>query len=383
MNKQALFEARTGGYHVYRIPGIAVTPGGVVLATAEARTGTGGDWDANDIVMRRSADGGSRWEEQRVIVECADFGRGPASNFCLIPDSELGCTHALFCHDYARVFYSRSEDDGRTFCPPREITDVVLRYRDRYRWRVVATGPGHGIKTASGRLIVPAWLSAGSGQEFGPGRRGHRPSVVGGLYSDDGGKSWQTTDIVARNRQNVPYGSSTAAVINPSETIAVELSDGQILFNIRSESAPHKRLVSISQNGATGWSTPRFDDDLVEPVCMASILRLDDCGGVLYTGPDNLDHDMTAQGSGVSCDRKRLSAKLSTDDCSSWTANRVIEEGPSGYCDLATLGDGTVLCLYECGQVTGMGDDAYCVLARFARSWVEAGTSLANRRPAG
>ena len=56
--KQDLFEARTGGYHVYRIPGLTVTRNGVVLAYTEARQGRGGDWDPIDIRMRRSEDGG-------------------------------------------------------------------------------------------------------------------------------------------------------------------------------------------------------------------------------------------------------------------------------------------------------------------------------------
>ena len=30
----------------------------------------------------------------------------------------------------------------------------------------------------------------------------------------------------------------------------------------------HRRLVTISADGATGWSTPRFDMALVEPICM-------------------------------------------------------------------------------------------------------------------
>ena len=39
--KTTLFDARTEGYHTYRIPGLLVTKRGVVMATAEARRGTG------------------------------------------------------------------------------------------------------------------------------------------------------------------------------------------------------------------------------------------------------------------------------------------------------------------------------------------------------
>jgi len=43
VRKQFLFEARTRGYHVFRIPGIVVTKAGTILAWCEARKGRGGD----------------------------------------------------------------------------------------------------------------------------------------------------------------------------------------------------------------------------------------------------------------------------------------------------------------------------------------------------
>ena len=108
---------------------------------------------------------------------------------------------------------------------------------------------------------------------------------------------------------------------------------------------------------------------------MASIIRLDDAGSVLFAAPDNMDHDM-AWGTTTNCDRKRLSAKLSRDDCRTWDLNRVVEEGPSGYSDLAVARDGTIMCIYECGQVTRMADDKYCMLARFDREWIENGDTI-------
>lgn len=45
------------------------------------------------------------------------------------------------------------------------------------------------------------------------------------------------------------------------------------MLNARSESKAHRRLVTISKDGATNWSTPKFDDALLEPICMASMVR--------------------------------------------------------------------------------------------------------------
>src|SRR5262245_41113680 len=53
-----LFEAKAGGYALYRIPGMVVTRGNTVITYAEARRHTGSDWDDIDILVRRSTDGG-------------------------------------------------------------------------------------------------------------------------------------------------------------------------------------------------------------------------------------------------------------------------------------------------------------------------------------
>lgn len=61
IEKQDLFTARQNGYWTCRIPGIAVTKNNSVLVTAEARPGQGGDYDFNDVLMRRSTDAGAVW----------------------------------------------------------------------------------------------------------------------------------------------------------------------------------------------------------------------------------------------------------------------------------------------------------------------------------
>ena len=80
--KQELFEARTAGYHVYRIPGIFVTKRGTIIAHCEARKGRGGDWDPIDICMRRSTDDGVTWGEQYVAMDHTRYDADkPINNF--------------------------------------------------------------------------------------------------------------------------------------------------------------------------------------------------------------------------------------------------------------------------------------------------------------
>ncbi|MGC9348483.1 MAG: sialidase family protein [Anaerolineae bacterium] len=365
LTKTHLFEARTGGYRTYRVPGILATPRGTVLVTAEARP-DGGDWGTNDLVMRRRLDGASSWGPSRVFIHHEAYGEGPVSNFVMIWDDEAQVIHALYCHNYASVFAMRSGDEGATFSQPREITGALLPFRDAYPWRVVATGPGHGIQLASGRLIVPLWMSDGSGMEFGAGKLGHRPSEVAVIYSDDHGATWEAGDFVAHTDDRI---------VNPSETVPVELNDGRVLLNIRSESAENRRLVAISDDGAHDWTTPRFDPALLEPVCMGSILKLgrtevEGRHPILFANPDNLENELIPPGCNLAHDRKRLTVKMSLDDARTWPVSRVLEAGPAGYSDLAELPDGTVACVYECGMIEHMTDTRHVTVARFDLAWL-------------
>src|SRR5262249_27324732 len=159
--------------------------------------------------------------------------------------------HFLYCLEYERCFYLRSEDDGQKFSPAVEITSAFEQFRAEYDWKVLATGPGHGVQLRSGRLVVPIWLSLGTGGHA------HRPSAVSTIYSDDSGQSWQRGAIVA---------SHDRPLVNPSESTIAELADGRVMLNIRSESPEHRRATAISPNGATDWSVAKFDEQLVEPI---------------------------------------------------------------------------------------------------------------------
>ena len=386
LEKTNLFEARTGDYWNYRVPGIVCTQRGVVLASVEARRGRGGDWDGNDILLRRSLDGGVTWEPPQQVVSHAQYGPGPVSNFVMI----AGCTngshggshdgshdgthssivHVLYCHNYSRCFSMYSTDDGATFSTPIEITESMFAFRERYPWRVLAFGPGHGIQLENGRLVVPVWMSTGAGTEFGAGKLGHRPSEAATIYSDDHGQTWQCGETIVHTDERFH---------NPSETVAVQLSDGRVLVNIRTEGDENRRLISISADGAHGWSNPYFDEALLEPVCMGSITKLhakspQSTNYILFANPDNLENELVAAGGSLARDRKRLTVKLSPDDCQSWPVSRILEAGPSAYSDLATTPDGTILCIYENGMVDRMTDTRYITVARFDLAWVEHGS---------
>ena len=364
-----VFEAQTSGYAHYRVPAITVSPAGTVMVVVEARESSSGDWGLQDILLRRSYDRGLTWDEPRKIVQLegepeqneaalaqglSEPGVQTYNNIVPIPDEQEGVVHFLVCSAYARAYYMRTSDDGETFSEPVDITETFERFRDEYDWKVIATGPGHGIRHSSGRLIVPVWLSDGTGGHA------HRPSIASTIYSDDAGASWERGDVVVRHPE----------LKNPSETLAVELSDGSVMLNIRNESEEHRRAVTVGPDGATGWSPIRFDNALVEPICMGSLLRV---GGVLlFANPDSTEPRDATNPLG-NWKRQNLSIRLSDDDGMTWPHKRVIEPGVSGYSDLAAGPDGSVYCVYEDGTPTDRGTHVkYVTVARFDADWVRA-----------
>jgi sialidase-1 len=140
----------------------------------------------------------------------------------------------------------RSQDDGATWSPPVEITSSV-KAPD---WTWYATGPGIGIQTRDGRLVVPA--------NHAEARTGiHRSHLI---VSDDGGKSWT-------------LGGSSDAGTNESQV--VELADRRLLLNMRNH--PPKpdnfRMIARSDDGGRTLSAAVPDRALIEPPAQASLIR--------------------------------------------------------------------------------------------------------------
>ena len=379
LEKVDLFTASQEGYKLYRIPGIVVTKRGTVLAYREARKSDRGDWGQIDILLRRSADGGKTWGPRTTLAnvpgpkaknpvalaqKLATPGEVTYNNPLAIADAN-GAVHFLFCLEYARCFYLRSDDDGLTWTPPVEITASFDKFRPEYDWKVLATGPGHGIQLQNGRLVVPVWLSLGTGGHA------HRPSITSVIYSDDHGRTWLRGEIA---------GPNTGDWNIPNETCAAQLADGRVLLNMRSESKANRRLLTTSRDGATGWSQPQFHDQLLEPICMASMVRLSESPAsdkhrLLFSNPHNLSRTDGKEAPGKGRDRKNVSVKLSYDESVTWPVTKAIEPGFSGYSDLAVANDGTILLFYERGSTDGK--DIYrtglLTVARFNLEWLTDG----------
>jgi sialidase-1 len=349
-----VFVSGAEGYHTYRIPSLLVTPEGTLLAFCEGRKSGRSDSGDIDLLMKRSADGGRTWCRPQIVW---DDGANTCGNPCPVVDRTTGVIWLPMTWNHGeddegkikrnmgrntrRVFVTHSDDDGRMWAPPQEITADVKRPE----WRWYATGPGVGIQLArgpwTGRLLIPCDHSLVLPDD----PDGYRSHVI---YSDDHGRTWRL-----------------GGVIRPAvnECQVVERSDGTLLINMRNyDRSQTTRALATSTDGGMTWSAVRHDPALVEPICQASLLRYttqppDDHNRLLFSNPAHAEPGQ----------RRDLTVRMSMDEGKTWPISRVLWSGPAAYSCLAVLPGGDIACLFEAGEKHPY---ERIVLARFCLDWL-------------
>ena len=135
-----LWHSGEGGYHTYRIPALAVTTQGTLLAFCEGRTHGTHDHGEIDMLIRRSADGGATWSDPQVVWHREGSTCGGPSP---VVDKQTGTIWLLMTwnrgdddlpkfidqtsKDTRRVFVTYSTDDGVSWAAPEEITADVKK----------------------------------------------------------------------------------------------------------------------------------------------------------------------------------------------------------------------------------------------------------------
>ena len=281
-------------------------------------------------------DGGTTWGPVQLVYEEGGDRMVTIGNPCPVVDRDTGTIWLPFTRDNDDVFVTSSDDDGLTWAPPRKITDDV-KAAD---WTWYATGPGNGIQLTHpshrGRLVVPCDHRVGTIADRNQSTRSHV------IYSDDHGLTWKR-------------GEATAGAMN--ECQVVERRDGSLLLNMRSYRGKARRAVATSADGGLTWSPPVDDPTLVEPVCQAGLIRLEN---EERSGETVLLFSNPASAS----ERARLTVRASFDEGTTWPVDRLVEEGSSAYSCLAQLRDGTIGLLYE------RDDYRRITLTSFALDWL-------------
>ena len=352
-----VFVSGQEGYPSIRIPSVVVSRQGTVLAFAEGRA-VASDQAENDIILKRSTDGGRSWGKLHVLH---DDGKNSLNNPTAVVEQQTGRVFLMYQripghlkerspnvatgYEGTNVYRNLliwSDDDGVTWSAPLDVTRATKRAT---RATTIASGPGFGIQFTrgphAGRIIIPF--------NEGPYHQWNNFAV----FSDDRGATWSCGE-------NVPGAflpddpSGQRSQIN--EVQMVELSDGAVRLNSRQFAGAPVRKTSVSRDGGVTWSPVADVPDLRDPSCNASILRYAfgegaSRGTLLYSGPDSSRRDTGT-------------VYLSTDDGATWPVKRVLWPGSFAYSVLTKLSDGTVGCLFEADNYGRI------IFARFPLEWI-------------
>lgn len=299
-------------YDSFRIPAIVATTPGTLVAFAEGRRNNESDWGDIDLVMKVSTDNGNTWSPLRPVATGGTNTWGnPTPVYNPNADPATGGTVFLFAQrtdgsltDVSQVTWGNrevfllSKTVGANGVPSGDWTFGNLNGNLKppdFHWDAI--GPGNGIRTRDGALVVPAW-----------GRN---------IYSADGGTNWRLSSLPSRDGV---------------EGTVAELSDGRLYRNDRPASSgfrPYRRYLSGKLSGGYtdyGWHDGAHDT-LTEPTagqgCQGSLLRYNFDGRhrLMFLHPSN------------PTSRRDMMIRISYDDGATWERMPRLIPHPTGWGD--------------------------------------------------
>jgi sialidase-1 len=344
----ALRSHNDDGVNTYRIPGLATTNNGTLIAVYDMRHNSSTDLQENiDIGMSRSTDGGMTWETMRVIMDMGTWGGKPQiengiGDPAVLVDRASGTiwVAAVWAHGHpgkrnwwasgqglqpvetSQLMLTKSEDDGLTWSESINITNQIKNPE----WYLLLQGPGKGITMTDGTLVFPAQFKDAQQMPY---------STI--IWSKDYGRTWHI---------------GTGAKPNTTEAQVIELNNGSLMLNMRDN---RNRKDSTITNGRSVYITSDLGKTWVKhPTSRTNILQESTCQAslikesfivngkrenlVLFSNPN------TKEG------RHHMTIKISIDDGETWPKEyfHLLDEGPGrGYSCMTKIDDHTLGILYE------------------------------------
>lgn len=374
----ALRQQNEDNVNTYRIPGLTTSKNGTLLAVYDIRRESSRDLQGHmDIGLSRSLDGGNTWLPMQVAIDMKEWGGLPqkfngVSDACILSDDKTGAIYiaGLWMHGVidkngkwiegltdsskawnhqwrdkgsqpgfdvkqsSQFLIVKSTDEGKTWSEPINLT----RMCKKEEWWLWAPGPGHGITLNDGTLVFPTQGRDKNGRPF---------SNI--TYSKDGGVNWHT--------------SAAADTGSTTESMAVQLSNGDIFLNMRAnENAYRKgddngRAMAVTRDlGKTWTSHPASRSVLNEPVCMASTHKHS------YTKNGKQASVLLFSNPNTKNGRNHMTIKMSFDDGLTWPKEHWIlldEWNSFGYSCITSIDEQTIGILYE-------GSGAHMVFQQFS-----------------
>ena len=298
---------------------VVVAMDGTVLVLKGYNSGTD---QSKYISVKRSQDGGKTWTEEskvgdmiEVDGDMSDDGRYPNNNWTglgnVMVDEVNGDIMVFMTTLKTAQKLFRSKDHGKTW----KVEDTTIK-PGKDGWIPATNGacdPGVTIKNGpkKGRLLMPArvfveYLNKGKNRKF------FKDLYAMALYSDDRGKSWNSSE---------PF-----PLKGTGESGLVELKDGTIYHNSRTHMRPGNRRIAYSHDAGETWVEEHEDDELFDGPpdvygCKAGLLRLPYEGRdiLLFSSPGNRST------------RTDITVWVSFDGGKTWPVNRLIQKGPGNY----------------------------------------------------